>query len=98
VKALIRKDKVNGYWKARFDNKHEWFRTFEAADLWARKEVKRWYKESAAYACLTGLRINQLTCREAEFYDKLYLNKCKGITKAQYGYLRGIHERQQREW
>lgn len=98
MKALIRKDQVNGYWKARFNNRHEWFHTFDAAALWAKKEMKRFYKESTAFSVLNDLKKELLACRELELYDKLKRNKCKGITKAQYGWLRGIHERQTREW
>lgn len=98
MKALIRKDQANGYWKARFNNKHEWFHSFAAAQLWAKKELTRFYKESVAWSILLDLNTKIMACRELELYDKLKNNKCKGITKAQYGYLRGIHERQQREW
>lgn len=97
MKALIRKDK-NGYWKARFDGYNEWFMTFEAADIWVRKTMKRYYKESVAFSILGDIGVNLLSCRERELVDKLIKNRCKGITKKQYGWLRGIHERQQREW
>ena len=98
MKALIRKDQVNGYWKARFNNRHEWFHTFDAAALWAKKEMKRFYKESTAFTIVGAITTTQLACRELELVEKLVRTKCKGITKAQYGWLRGIHERQTREW
>jgi hypothetical protein len=64
----------------------------------ARKKLKRAFKEAAAYSRLVTLSINLLSTDELALVKKLTKSKCAGITKAQYGYLTGIHERQQREW
>jgi len=97
MKATIKYDKGTKYWRASFNNKHEWFITLQAAMYWSMKEAKRWYKESAAYSMLRAVVQDRMTVREQDFIIHLPA-KCKGITKAQYGYLKGIHERQQREW
>ena len=98
MKILIRKDQANGYWKARVGNWNNWFLSFEAATLEAVKQYKRFYKESSAFSMVENIGANLLSARDQEFVAKLNKNKCKGITKRQYGYIKGIHERQEREW
>lgn len=97
MKILIRKDD-NGYWKLRFGSYNNWFLTFEGASEQAKKLWKKYYKESAAYAMAQNISINLLTVVDSEFVKTMVKRKCKGITKQQYGYLKGIHERQEREW
>jgi hypothetical protein len=77
---------------------NNWFLTFEACSIEAKKRWKRYYKESAAFAMVSSLYSNLLSLDELDFIKHLVKVKCKGITKAQYGYLKGIHERQEREW
>jgi hypothetical protein len=67
---------------------------FEFAKQW----IKRFYKECVAYSCLQTIAVNRLSVEEHGLIQKLLRTRCKGITKAQYGWLRGIHERQEREW
>lgn len=97
MKFLIRKDS-NGYWKLRFGSYNNWFLTFEGCELQAKKLWKKYYKECAAFARASNIKINLLTVEEAQFLRSMLRKKCKGITRAQYGYLVGIHERQEREW
>lgn len=98
MKILLRKDQTNGYWKLRMGSYNNWFLSFEAAATEAKKRWKRYYKESAAFAMLGNISRNLLSIDELALVQSLHRTKCRGITKAQYGYLKGIHERQEREW
>jgi hypothetical protein len=64
----------------------------------ARKKLKRAFKEAAAYSRLLKISTNLLNTGELSLVKKLTKSKCAGISKAQYGYLTGIYERQQRDW
>lgn len=98
MKILLRKDQANGYWKLRMGSYNNWFLSYEAATVEAKKRWKRFYKESAAFAMVMSISSNLLSIDEADLVRNLRASKCKGITKKQYGYLKGIHERQEREW
>ena len=74
------------------------FTTFEAAKEHVDKKLKRSRKEASAYSMLQRISINLLSHKDAELVNKLLKTKCSGITPRQYGYLKGIHERQEREW
>lgn len=89
---------VASVWDVTFNDKTERFNNPEAAQEYARKIFKRYVKESAAFSMCMTIAVNLLSVRDSEFIAKLIKNKCKSITKAQYGYLKGIHERQEREW
>jgi len=94
----IKLRKADKYWIVEFRGERKIFEQYEGATNYALKIWKRYYKEQAAYSMLLGISINLLSVEEAEFYTKLSKSKCKGISKAQYGYLKGIHERQEREF
>ena len=74
------------------------FETFEGARIYAEKKLKRARKEASAYAMLQGISINLLSFKDMDLALKLLKNKCAGISPRQYGYLKGIYDRQQREW
>jgi|ERR1700688_1101243 len=75
-----------------------YFADFEGARKHLNKKLKRLYKESAAYSMARTVEGSLLSCAERDLVRKLCKSKCSGITPKQYGYLKGIHERQQREW
>lgn len=79
------------YYCLHFDN-------FEAACKHVEKAIKRARKEASAFSMVSTIAVNLLSVQDRGLVDKLVKGKCRGITKAQYGYLRGIHERQEREW
>lgn len=85
-------------WQVSFNSTVANFNNPEAAFDYGRKTYKRYYKEQAAFSMLQTIAVNLLCIRDKEFIDKLLKTKCKGISKSQYGYLKGIHERQVREW
>lgn len=89
---------ITSAWDVTFDGKTERFNSHAAAILYANKVWKRFYKEQAAYSMIMTIAVNNLNQTELEFVTKLLQSRCKGITKKQYGYLKGIHERQVREW
>lgn len=89
---------VCSVWRVEFNSITTDFNSNLAAITFADKQWKRYYKEQAAYSMLISLSINLLSIAEAMLHAKLLSTKCKGITKKQYGYLKGIHERQEREW
>jgi hypothetical protein len=98
MKVLIRQDKTTKYWKLRVGSYHAWFTDYSAAAQEAQKRWLRFYKESAAKSMLDCIPHNSLNVADQMFISKLQKTNCKGITVAQYGYLRGIYDRQQREW
>lgn len=85
-------------WCVVFNKDSSWFENYEGATEYALKVYKRYYKEQAAYSRLCQISSNLLSVEERAFYNKLVRTRCKGITKAQYGFLTGIYERQEREW
>lgn len=89
---------ANGYWILWFGNINKWFQSFEAAEREGKKIWKRYYKENAAFSMIEKIAQNILTIQELDFVRKLQRSRCKGISLKQYGYLKGIYERQQREW
>jgi hypothetical protein len=98
MRVLIRQDKTTKFWKLRIGAFHAWYVSYDAAAMEAEKRWKRFYKESAAKSMLDCVSHNLLNVADQMFISKLQRTKCKGITVAQYGYLKGIYERQQREW
>ena len=90
--------KIQKYLAVEFRGTRTLFEQHEGATEFALKQWKRYYKEQSAYAMLGTLSVNLLNTEELDLYNKLCKNKCRGITKAQYGYVKGIHERQEREW
>lgn len=88
-----------GFWVVFFGNyKPEVFSSHEAAIEATQKRWKRFYKENVAYSIVQKLSINKLSEHEKDFVLKLAQTQCKGITKKQYGWIRGLYERQEREW
>lgn len=85
-------------WVLRFLNETYAFTSFVAAQIYAEKLVTRAYKEMVAYSIICHLETWLLPSREEELVVKLRDLKCIGITKRQYGYLRGIWERQKGKW
>lgn len=88
----------NIFWLVKTPTTETAYPTCHSAFDYARRYMKRHYKESAAYSRVLQVSTNLLTIQELELVQKLLRNKCKGITSKQYGYLAGIYERQQREW
>ena len=74
------------------------FAEFDSALKHLNKTLKRCYKEASAYSMARSISSNLLSIDEGDLVRKLNKSKCKGITPKQYGYLKGIRERQQREW
>ena len=68
------------------------------AFTYAQKYCLKHRKEMSAFSILARIIVNLLTVEEAELVAALRKNSCKGITKAQYGWLVGIYERQERAW
>lgn len=89
---------IQSVWSVSFNGKTEEFNNPEAAVRWGVKQSKRFYKECAAYSMVCTTAVNLLSIKDSEFIQKLLQSKCVGITKPQYGYIKGIHERQEREW
>jgi hypothetical protein len=98
MKVLIRQDKTTKYWKLRVGDYHNWYLSYDAAAIEATKRWLKFYRESAAKSKLDCISQNLLSVRDLDFVKKLHRSNCKGITKAQYGYLSGIYERQEKEW
>ena len=100
MRARIRK--VHNFfgecWAIDINGRSEYFDTFDVALKRLNKVLKRIYKESSAYSMARTLSSTGLSIDEGALVRKLNKSKCKGITPKQYGYLKGIHERQQREW
>jgi hypothetical protein len=86
------------YWRVTIDGKTTNYADAAGAYTYAKKYLKRYYKESAAFSMVSRLSINLLSESEASIVKKLRRTKCKGLTAKQYGYLTGIYERQMREW
>lgn len=89
---------VCSVWRVEFNGKTTDFNSNLAAITFADKQWKRYYKEQAAYSMLLTIAYNLLNSQDQLFVLKLKDTNCKSITKKQYGYLKGIHERQVREW
>lgn len=100
IKIKANKSLVGGYFYTVLAPPHGKvvFETGEGALAYAHKFITRWQKESAAFSMVRQIGINLLNVADSCFIQKLQRNKCKGISKSQYGYLKGIYERQQREW
>lgn len=97
----IRKSRTHGYWNLQIlapISYSNWFQTHEGAVTKAKQVFTRYRKECSAYSMATQIQFLFLTTIEYEFVYKVLKNKCKGITESQYGYLKGIYERQQRKW
>lgn len=88
------------YWNVTLNNKTTSYSNYEAACIGAAKRFKRAWKEQAAWAMVQALIgwLQLLEVKEIEFIKKLMRSRCKGITKPMYGYLKGIYDRQTREW
>jgi hypothetical protein len=86
------------FWIVDFNGAVTVYHNVHAAQEAAFKRYKRWYKENGAFSRLSKISDNLLSVEEYQFIQKMRKSKCKGITKAQYGYLVGIYDRQQREW
>jgi hypothetical protein len=71
---------------------------FDKAMSWLKRALTREVKEAGAYSMARSISSNLLSIDEANLVRKLCKSKCRGITPKQWGYIKGIHERQQREW
>lgn len=91
---------ITSVWDVTFADKTERFNSHLAAITYANKVWTRYYKEQAAFSMLQTIAVNMLCISNGDFdlCSKLNKTNCVGITKRQYGYLVGIHERQQKEW
>jgi hypothetical protein len=74
------------------------YSSFEAARQYGWKKLKRMQKEASAFAMISQISVNLLSVKDAELVNKLKNTKCASITPRQYGYLKGIYERQERAW
>lgn len=86
------------YWQVNFNGNTTAYCEYKAAEEAARKLLTRYFKESGAFAMVNNIAINMLSMRDADFITKMVKCKCKGITVKQYGFIKGIHERQQAAW
>jgi hypothetical protein len=86
------------YWYVKTPTTTTHYEHAEGAFTYAQKYLLRHRKEMSAFAMLDSISINLCSVEEADLIKKLKKNKCKGITKSQYGWLKGIYERQVREW
>ncbi len=85
-------------WEVDVAGNLHYYHTFDTAMIFLKKTLTRAYKEAAAYSMARTLSSTGLSIAEGALVRKLNKSKCKGITPKQYGYLKGIHERQEREW
>jgi hypothetical protein len=88
----------SGFWQVTINGNTTNYEESAAAYEYARKKLKRVFKEQAAFSRVSKVSVNLLSIDEAKFIRKMIKSKCAGITKAQYGFLAGIYERQEREW
>ncbi len=72
--------------------------TFDSALSYLGRALTRTVKEESAYSMARTISSNLLSIDESTLVRKLCKTKCRGITPKQWGYIKGIHERQQREW
>lgn len=86
------------YWTVRTPFSDSHYASFDAAQTYLNKFMLRYRKEASAYSMASTIAINLLDLKDQKFIKKMLARKCIGISKPQYGYLKGIHERQQREW
>lgn len=86
------------YWYVKTPTSVNAFEEHQAAILYASKFCTRWRKEHSAYSMVSTIAVNLLNVADSCFVQKLLRSKCKGISQSQYGYLKGIHERQERAW
>src|ERR1700692_1037988 len=100
MRADLRKTKnmFGECWAVTVNGSTEYFHDFNTAVGRMSKKLKRIYKESCAYSMARALSANTLSIDEQDFVRKMCKCKCAGISMKQYGYLKGIHERQEREW
>lgn len=98
IKCLQNPLWISDCWQVKFNGTVNNFNNFPAAVEYGRKLFKRYYKEMSAFAMTQTLAINLLSVIDLEFIKKLKKSSCKGITPKQYGYLKGIYERQKAEW
>lgn len=98
IKAIPTRTPGLFYWCVTTDKNTTNYSEYAGAYEYAKKYLKRYHKECSAYSMVQTLAFNLLESKEFELCKKLLKNKCKGITPKQYGYLKGIHERQKREW
>ncbi len=91
---------LNGRWFyiATADSGTTCYADFEGARQYAWKKLKRARKEASALSMVLNVSINLLSMQERDLIFKLQNSKCAGITPRQYGYLKGIYERQERAW
>ena|SRR5271165_7133225 len=100
MRAKIKKVKslYGEIWQVSVPGNSYHYYNFDTALKFLNRYITRAYKESSAYSMARTISSNMLTCDEQDLVRKLVKPKCRGITVKQYGYLKGIHERQQREW
>lgn len=98
MRVRIRWFELVGFWGVEEKNTTTFFSSHKSAWEYVRKKLLRARKEASAFSMVSTIAVNLLSVQDRGLIDKLIKSKCKGITKAQYGYLKGIHERQEREW
>lgn len=86
------------HWEVNFNGERKIFPTHAGAVTHANKIWKRYYKEQAAISMILKISANLLCVKDKEFVSKLSKQGAVGITPKQYGYLKGIFERQERVW
>ena len=74
------------------------FPTFEGALNSVARRILRDRKEASAFGMVCNTSINLLSIHERQLIEKLQKTKCLGITQRQYGFLKGIYDRQQKAW
>jgi hypothetical protein len=98
IKSVPTRTPGQFWWRVTIGNNTTNYAEYAGAYTYVEKYMKRYYKECSAYAMIQTLAVNMLSVDESKLALKLKRTRCKGITVKQYGYLKGIHERQQRVW
>src|ERR1700685_461515 len=97
--ALYRTRNIYGHvWAVKVGMAISYWEDFDKARAHLNRAMTRAWKEASAYSMARTISSNQLSMAEADVVRKLCKTKCRGITPKQWGYIKGIHERQQREW
>lgn len=101
MKIILRSNPtLNGqiFWTVQTPKSRTCYEHYEGALQFVHKYILRERKEMSAYSMVQAVSENLLNIDETALIRTLKRTKCRGITKKQYGYLKGIHERQEREW
>jgi hypothetical protein len=92
---LYKTHTLYGYvWGAQVGKTITYWGDFDKALAALNRMMTRVWKEESAYSMVRTIRAIDLNVAEADLVRKLCKSKCRGITPKQWGYIKGIHERQ----